>query len=315
MEAVHGEVGSTIDITTLASWIATPVAVNRASGVVTEVFVQSNAGALLGQGSPLYSVDLRPVVVAIGAIPSFRNLGPGDRGADVSQLQQMLVDKEIYEGPVTGFFDAVFTDAVKRWQGSMGHDPTGFVLSEDVVFVPGLPARISLDSAVIARGSNVTGGEKAVSSLADQPTFTIKASPAQASMLKPGANIEITSPNDGGVWRALVSASGIQQDGQGTNFELTGHEGAVICGTDCSSVPLGGLELPSKLVVVESTTGLTLPTAAVLSQPNGELEVIDRQGGHHKVRIAVSALGMSIVDGVDPGTWVRVPAKSSQGES
>ncbi|MCP1412897.1 peptidoglycan-binding protein [Paenarthrobacter sp. A20] len=313
VEAVSGTVGSTIDVTTLASWVATPVAANRASGVVTEVFVQSQAGDVLGQGSNLYSVNLRPVAIAVGAVPSFRDLQVGDTGGDVGQLEQMLKDRDLFNGAADGRFDDGLTEAVKRWQSSQGIDATGVVRGEDVVFVPALPARIALDTGVIAPGLNVVGGEKAISAFAAQPSFTVRASPAQASLMKPGAVIEIRAPKDGLVWTGVVPASGASSDGQGVNFELSGGAEKTICGLDCSIVPPEGRELPSKLVVVEPTTGLTLPTAAILSQPNGELEVIDREGVHHKVRITMSALGMSIIDGIDPGTSVRVPARSRQG--
>lgn len=89
---VSGEVGESIVLNVRAQWTRTPVGVNRAAGVVTEIYRQP--GEPVEPGAVLYSVDLRPIVAAAGRVPAFRSLQLGVRGADVAQLQALLRDLE-----------------------------------------------------------------------------------------------------------------------------------------------------------------------------------------------------------------------------
>lgn len=123
VEVTAGEVGSRIQLNSVAEWTPEPAGVNRAAGVVTGV--QIDAGAEVTQGSVLYTVDLRPVVIAQGDVPAFRGIGDGSVGADVLQVQQMLTDLGFYRGEVGGEAGPVTAAAIKAWQKSVGVDQTG----------------------------------------------------------------------------------------------------------------------------------------------------------------------------------------------
>ncbi|PPH69738.1 hypothetical protein C5C45_04425 [Rathayibacter rathayi] len=56
-------------------------------------------------------------------------------------------------------------------------------------------------------------------------------------------------------------------------------------------------------------TGITVPTAALLTDADGSIAVTDDQGLEHAVTVTASARGMSVVDGVTEGLPVRVPAQ------
>jgi len=71
VEVVNGEVGSSINLNTVAEWTPVPVGANQASGTVTTVNV--GPGDEVTQGTVLYTVNLRPVVIAQGPIPSFQS--------------------------------------------------------------------------------------------------------------------------------------------------------------------------------------------------------------------------------------------------
>jgi hypothetical protein len=68
--------------------------------------------------------------------------------------------------------------------------------------------------------------------------------------------------------------------------------------------------LLSKIVTVETVSGLVVPSAALLSAADGAVSVIDEEGVSHPVTVETSARGMSVVDGVSAGLRVRVPAAS-----
>jgi len=81
----RGEVGASLALNVVAEWKAIPAGRNRAAGIVTAVSVAP--GDEVGQGSALYAVDLRPVVIGRGEVPAFRAISEGVAGPDVAQLQ------------------------------------------------------------------------------------------------------------------------------------------------------------------------------------------------------------------------------------
>lgn len=305
VEVVNGEVGSSINLNTVAEWTPVPVGSNLASGVVTSVNVEP--GQEVGPGTVLYTVNLRPVVIAQGGIPAFRALSQGASGADVAQLQSMLAALGFYTYEVDGAFDWVTTAAVKAWQKSLGLEADGSVQAGDIVFVPSLPTRVALDTETVRRGASLGGGEEVVQGLPAAPAFTIPVTDTQAALMPTGTRVEITGP-EGDVWEGFVIDQEADEQ-QGITVLLAGKDGASICGETCGTIPVTGQAfLRSQIVTVESVTGLTVPSAALLSNGDGSLAVIDDEGVEHEVTVVTSARGMSVIEGVADGLMVRVPA-------
>lgn len=304
VEVVPGEVGSSINLNTVAEWTPIPVGSNQASGTVTTVTVKP--GDEVKQGSVLYTVNLRPVAIGQGAIPSFRALSSGASGADVAQLQAMLTALGLFHGAQDGKFGYGTTVAVRAWQKSLGVAQDGVVLPGDIVFVPSLPTRVALDTEVIKRGATVSGGEPVVKGLPPEPSFTVPVTDTQAALMPNGTRVEIA---DGDLtWEGWVVDQ--KSDPQtGTTVILSGKDGASICGADCGEIPVTGQTLLlSKIVTVETVSGLVVPSAALLSSADGTVSVIDEKGKSHTVTVTTSARGMSVVEGVSAGLRVRVPA-------
>jgi hypothetical protein len=63
-------------------------------------------GAVIRPGDVIATLSGRPVFVLEGRRPSYRDLGPGMRGADVLQLERALRERGIMTGGVDGRFDA-----------------------------------------------------------------------------------------------------------------------------------------------------------------------------------------------------------------
>lgn len=305
VEVVNGEVGSSINLNTVAEWTPVPVGSNLASGTVTTVNVE--AGQEIGVGTTVYTVNLRPVVVAQGAIPGFRPIGVGSQGADVAQLQAMLTTLGLYSGAIDGAFGNRTAVAVKAWQKSLGLPQDGMVQPGDVIFVPTLPTRIALDTEVVKRGAPLMGGEVVVKGLPPAPNFSVPVTDPQASLMPTGTRVEITSPS-GATWEGFV-VDQVAQEQEGVSVILGSRDDAPICEDACTEIPVTEQSLlSSRIVTVETVTGLTVPSAALLSGADGSLTVIDDVGVEHEVRVLTSARGMSIIEGVPLGTMVRVPA-------
>ncbi|MFT4052290.1 MAG: peptidoglycan-binding domain-containing protein [Microbacterium sp.] len=308
VEVVEGDVGSSMQLNTVADWTLTPVGANRAAGVVTSVSLEPGAEAT--QGAVLYTVDLRPVVVAQGSVPAFRDIGAGTSGEDVRQAPQMLTDLGFYRGEVGGVAGSSTAAAIRAWQKSLGVDQTGIIAAGDIIFVPSLPMRVAVDSAVVYRGATLAGGEQAISGLSESPDFTVPVTDAQAVMIPAGTRVEITSP-EGDVWTGFAGEQ--QRDDQTSTVTvgLTGVDGAVICGDQCGQVPVTGeATLSSLIVTIESVSGLVVPSSALVSGADGQLAVIDDAGERLPVTVTTAARGMSVIEGVEAGTKVRVPGQA-----
>ncbi len=300
-----GTVESSIELNAVARKSREVVGQNRASGVVTRVAVRP--GAKVSQGSVLYYVNLRPVVVAKGAVPAFRAISSGLRGPDVAQAQQMLAATGFYKGEVDGYADAATADAIADWQESQDLTRTGRLELGDVIFVPALPVHISLAEQVIARGKTVAGGEDAVRAFSNAPQFVIPATQAQAELMPPGTRVDVTAP-DGTVWHAKATTRSASSDGQTVTVTLEGKDGKPVCLNACDLVPaVSDALLPSKVIVVAPTRGLVVPSSALLTQVDGSTAIAAADGARVRVSVGASAHGLTVIDGVAQGTRVRVP--------
>ena len=304
VKAVEGEVGSQLALNTTATWTPSPVGANSASGIVTTVNVAP--GQEVAAGQVLYTVGLRPTVVAAGAIPSFRSLTAGDFGADVSQLQGVLSSVALFKGAADGKFGASTERAVRAWQKGLGVPSDGIVQIGDVIYVPTLPSRISLDPEVITTGKSVAGGEPVVTALPTAPDFMVEVTPAQAQLMPTGTRVEVTGPA-AEIWEGFVAVQTIEN--QVVKIALTGANGTSVCRDTCGSIAVvGQTSLSSRAITVEPVSGTTLPTAAIHSDALGALSVMTKTGKRISVEVIASARGMSIVEGIPLGSAVRIPA-------
>lgn len=304
VEVGDGEVGSSLSLNAVAEWKQTPIGDNRAEGVVTSIDV--GAGDEVSQGSVLFTVGLRPVVIAAGEVPAFREITAGTSGPDVQQIQQLLTDLGLYTGSVDGGAGVGTVSAIKAWQRSLGVEATGIVEPGDVIFVSVLPTRVALNDE-IRRGVALIGGEKLVNGLSLTPSFSIPVTDAQASVMPAGTRVEITSPN-GDVWEAFSGEQVRDNEAQTVSVALVGGNDAPICGENCGDVPVTGRALlPARVITVETVSGLVVTSAALVTTAEGQVAVIDEEGTRHAVSIVQSARGMSVIEGVDAGFKARAP--------
>lgn len=127
-------------------------------GVVTE---SSDQGSTLEFGEALITIDRKPVLLAKGDVPMYRELNrtsPRLTGPDVSQFQRFLLDQGFDDDgrlEVDGVFGYSTERAVEDWQEALGLEETGRVDQSMIVFSP-VPLRISSEAKV---GAAFTGLE------------------------------------------------------------------------------------------------------------------------------------------------------------
>lgn len=303
-EAVRGQVGSELNLAVTAQWTRAPAASNRASGIVTAVTPLD--GSPIAAGAVLYKVDQRPVVIAVGAVPAYRDLGQGARGEDVRQLETLLGGLGHLTSAADDRFESDTAAAVRDWQHELGVDPQGVVRSGDMVFVDQLPARLVLDGEVISRGSTLGGGEAAVLVLADQPEFVLEITQEQADRIPIGTAVQITAP-DGQTWEAVTVESRPGEAGA-VVIQLAAVAGGTICADACTQVPVGEpVILDSEVVTDPPVSGVTVPVAALRSTASGDVVVVAPDGSERLVTIEASVGGTAVVEGIAAGDRVRVP--------
>lgn len=296
-----GAVGQSQSFTASAHWPETAVATNAAPGVVTSVDLAG--GAIVQSGQRLYSVNLRPVVVAAGEIPSFRDLAVGARGADVQQLETFLVGQVEFTGTVDAEFTSRTAAAVRAWQTALGIAPDGLVRRGDIVFVPSLPARITLGTDFRV-GAEIGPGTGTVALLGDAPRFSITLSTDQQDLVPLSASVEIEHPD--GVWTAVIDSVTDTAEGE-LEFQLSAPDGAAICGADCGDVPVGAPTLfRAQVIVVPETSGPEVPVAALRSHPDGSVSVVAADGSEIPITILATGDARAIVDGLEVGAEIRL---------
>lgn len=308
---VEGLVDHSLSFVAVAEWETIPLARSEVAGVVTSVSVAP--GGEVSAGDVLFAADLRPVVVAAGQTPAFREMSLRDSGNDVGQLQELLIGLGFLGGEIDGVFGSGTAAAVREWQASLGIEDDGVVRLGDVVFISDLPARVVLGEEVVV-GGRLSGGEQAVWGLPVDPSFWIPLSPEQRNLVPIDAPVMVSY--GGGVWDAEVVEAVESVGPQGGIGELRlvleAPGGGSVCGAECGDwVALEGRsDFPAEIVVVPETSGPVVPVAAIQTSANGSTFVTLDSGEAAAVDVVVSHAGLAVVAGVESGDVLLLPFES-----
>lgn len=324
VEAADGVVSRSMRLAAQANWAGSVAVPNLAAGTVTAHRIKG--AARVESGRPVYDVDLRAVSVAQGSVPAFRAMAAGANGADVRQLQQMLIDVGVRSAKPDGKFGAQTARQVRAWQRETGQQVTGQIAVGSLVFVPKLPATLVLGDG-LAVGTRVSASGSGPTEPADgeaspgaasasagavlrvlpaSPSFSIALPENQARMARAGMAVNIN--HDGATWPAVIDRIGEPSD-EGTAVAiLKSTSAAPICADQCSAIPItGAAGLDATIVVVPEAKGVVVPAAALVVGADGSAAVQMEDGTRVPVTVKASASGRSVVDGVIAGAKLRVP--------
>ncbi|HEY1175410.1 MAG TPA: hypothetical protein VGF17_04580 [Phytomonospora sp.] len=141
-----GELGREVALPVKAPSAGSENGGGGAEQIVT--FLPRKSGDEVRNGQSVIEISGRPVIALQGKFPAFRDIKEGDKGRDVSQLQQAL--SPLYGTPVTGTFDARTTADVKRLYGALGYQQSTVdgeaTAGEDGETTPG-PKLVSVPAA------------------------------------------------------------------------------------------------------------------------------------------------------------------------
>lgn len=307
VEAVKGSISVEQPYGVNANWNANPIGANQYGGVLTELRLES-AGTEVRAGDILYSVNMDPVIAAVGNIPSFRELSLGAQGEDVKQLQQLLKTLGFSSAEPNGTFSTETQAAVQLWNESLGVASSDRVPFGRIVFLPRLPTVIA-PAPDVRIGSLVSAGQAAIIGATDQPEFSFRVLPENVDRTKPGLPVVIDA--NGAQWRAEVDRLERATDDSGATVAILrpvpGQDS--ICGDTCgAAVSIGEKSmLPARLIIAPKTDGIQVPTAAIVTNASGTSQVITENGDAVDVTVKVSDQGRSIISGIRAGQRIQIP--------
>ncbi len=267
-------------------------------------------GSVVERGQPLYRVDDKPVVLLVGELPMWRELGVDvEDGRDVKQLERNLAELGYDVGEVDEDFSGYTEYAVEQWQEDLGLEVTGRVAPGDVVVAPG-PVRVGALSAV--RGQPLTPGVEIYAASRTEQVVVVDLDPADEELAVIGSPASVTLPNGSDVPATVTSVGAVKTTTAGD-------------GTTTSTMPVTlTLDDPTAvgdLSVASVNVDLTREAKEdVLAVPVTALVAL-AEGGHAVHRMEEGVLRLvpvqpglyadgyvEVVDGLAEGDEVMVPA-------
>jgi peptidoglycan hydrolase-like protein with peptidoglycan-binding domain len=302
-KATRDTVQRQIGLDAKAAWTGATDVSGGLPGTVTSIRLGRPTKVTAGQVA--FAVDLKPVVVAEGAVPSFRDLKVGVSGEDVRQLQRLIGSATGASVGVDGTFGTGLANAVKRWQKDLGVQQTGDVAKGSVLFVPSLPS-VMTTAADVRVGGGAPVGTPALRVLPATPSFSVVLPTNQASLTKTGMVVRLAYGS--ARWVGRIAELDAPGDDGSVVATIGPAQGATsVCSSTCAAVPPGGATVSAEIEVVPATTGVTVPTQVLIVGPQGGASVVDAGGRSVPVTVKATAGGIAVVDGLDEGSEVRVP--------
>jgi multidrug efflux system membrane fusion protein len=297
-------------------------------GVVTGV---TPVGTTVAQGDALFDLDLQPTVLLHGEVPAFRDLSvDADPGADITQLEQALVDLGFGDGiTVDEEFTSATADAVAAWEEALGRsDPDGVVTLGDVVFAP---ADLRIADVTADTGTQVQSGADVVQVTGTTKVVTLGLTVDQVANVEAGTPVTVTLP-DGTQATGKITDVASEPSGDGGNDPGTGGGGGnggdggqgddetypVTVALD-DPAAAGAFESGSVDASVERSRtddATAVPVIALLALREGgyAVQVVDdsRPEGYRLVPVEVGTIADEWAevsgDGIEAGVEVLVPA-------
>lgn len=280
----------------------------EADGLVTET---RESGDTVGPGEVLVRISNRPVTLAEGTQPLYRELrrvGAGERdvandriglqtGPDVEQLQRFLLAAGFDDNgrlEADGTFGLTTERAVEDWQRDVGHPATGKVDRSQLVFVAG-QVRIESAPAVgqLFSSVSVTSGS---------PKVTLTVSDAQRSFFAVGSNVELESLGSTATGQVTSQKRTVNEEGS-TAYAI---EIELAAGSD-----LGDAETAKVIATKTSAENvLSVPVRALVALAEGGWAVqVDASGGPMLTAVELGLVidGRAEISGIDEGTELVVP--------
>lgn len=254
--------------------------INQARGIYTQL---PENGDEVDCGGVLYRVDDNPVLLMCGAVPAYRDLGLGNAGPDVRQLNQNLhaLGYRVEAGDNT--FTAATQTALEELQRDKGSDVTGRLAIDDAVFLPD-PVRIAEVAGRL--GGSAAPNADVLQATSDTLVVQVELAPSQQGEVKEGDRAQITLPGNTSVTGEVERLGTVAQVPAGPDRNAGD---ATIPAFITLDDPGRAARLDKAPVTVDITTtgvedALSVPVTALVGKAGGGYAVeVVRSGGRREL--------------------------------
>jgi peptidoglycan hydrolase-like protein with peptidoglycan-binding domain len=257
-------------------------------GTLTRLVAQ---GQTVAPGSELYRLNEQPVTLLSGVVPMYRDLRPGDSGADVEQLETNLAALGYAGFTMDVDYTSSTAEAVRSWQGDIGAEPTGTVARADVVFVPE-PGQVDALHATV--GDVVAPGTPILDISGTDQIVSVELDIDDRDRLDLGTPVTVVLP-DGEEITGTVRTTNVVEVAPATGGEVAGggqDQTDSVVQVEIAlnqAAPDSAVGAPVDVVVAmdQRTDVLLVPVNALLARPEGGygLEIVNDDGTTSIVKV------------------------------
>lgn len=285
--------------------------IDQAAGTYTEL---PDDGDEVGCGDVLYRVDEHPVLLLCGTVPAYRDLGMGDAGKDVRQLNRNLHTLGYGADAGSGDFTWKTQKALEALQHDKGLAETGRLGLADALFLPE-PVRIAKVTGEL--GGSARPGATVAQATSDTPEVQVSLDASQQGEVEKGDRARITLPGNRSVKGEVDRLGRVARAPAGPNAGAGDATVPAYIGLD-DPERARGLDMAPVQVAI-ATKGvrraLSVPVTAIVGRAGGGFAVeVVRDGGRRElvaVRLGLfdTTAGRVQVEGdVRRGDRVAVPS-------
>jgi hypothetical protein len=266
-------------------------------GTVTRL---ADQGETVERGDELYRLNEQPVTLLYGAVPMYRDLGPGQSGADAEQLEVNLESLR-YEG-------------VREWQADIGVAETGSVSLAAVVF---LPEGGRVDSLHASVGDRVSPGAPVLDVTGDEQVVSLEADVDDRDRFDVDTEVTVVLPGGDEVAGTVAATAVVEVASEGPGGEGDTESVLQVEITVEEQAPDEFVGAPVDVVVAidEREDVLLVPVSALLALAEGGygLEVVGDEDTTSIVSVTTGLFADGKVqvdgDGIVEGTVVGVAGR------
>lgn len=299
--ARSGMLEETRPMSVSAQWQDERPLLGRLAGTVTSVGLSHERASAITEGTVLYTVDDRPVLVVTGGLPAFRSIDFGTKGRDVEQIQEFLERVGFPPGAVDGTWGSSSSAAWTSWRRSIGLPEASTIELGEVLFVPGLPRLIASAEGLVV-GGVLAASDKVASLLLPSPLVFADVTKDAAGTFAPGIPVDL------GVGSLTVTGTLTSRrttTETGVRIELDVGTG---CATWCVDIAVGS---PTSLRGIAHLTppvsGTVVPIGALRTGTGDGAAVVLADGRTIQVTVRAKVGAEAVVDGVAPGDKLELP--------
>ena len=284
------------------------------SGTLTAIAAE---GSTVTAGQPLFWIDQSPVLLLHGAVPAYRDLVQGMRGADVRQLKATLAILGYAGWDELGDddrFSAATASALRELQAAIGARATGVLRETDALFLP-VAVRIGTHASTV--GTEVTSGTEITAASGTTQVVTVDLPAAKTDRVSEGDAVEVELPSGATVAATVTTVSEVaEQEDAGTGEESEPTIEVTISLDDAADAGATD-QAPVDVSITTETADdvLAVPVSALLALAEGGygVELVQPEGTHRIVAVETGMFSDSedLVeirgDGVAEGDEVVIP--------